>query len=202
MLKLNLILCAVYLLFYAGCSTSPELISSWRDPNSTIYFDSLHKVLVVAALNDSYNRKFTENRLAARLGNAGVKSYEYFELADLVDKKYDLIKKFKEENFNGAIVVSVVPQQTEIKAQQTIPTFYLDYWDFTEFYVNSRMNTGRMSHDEFYRIEVNVYSFKTNKLVWSCVASWTNPEFNMERLVNNIVNLVADKMDEENFIIR
>lgn len=202
MLKLNLMVCSVYLLFYAGCSSSPELISSWRDPNSTIYFDSLHKVLVIAASNDSYNRKFTENRLAARLGSAGVKSYEYFELPELIEKKDYFIKKFKEENFNGAIVVRVVPQETEVKAQQTIPTFYLDYWDFTEFYVNSRMNTGRMSHDEFYKIEVNVYSFETNKLIWSCTASWTNPEFNMERLVKNIVNLVADKMDEEKFIIR
>ena len=202
MLKLNLMLCTVYLLFCAGCSSSPELISSWRAPNSTIYFDSLHKVLVVAALNDSYNRKFTENRIAARFGNAGVKSYEYFELADLVEKKNYLIKKFKEENFNGAVVIRVVSQQSEVTAQQTIPTYLLDYWDFADYYVDTRMSAGRMTHDEFYRIEVNVYSFETNKLIWSCLASWTNPEFNMERLVNNIVNLVADKMDEENFIIR
>lgn len=206
MIKVNSMILAANLLLLVfisnGCSSSPELISSWRDPNTTIKFDSLHKVLVIAALQDNYNRKFTENRFAARLGNAGVQSYTYFELKELKEKKDYFIQKFKEEHFDGAIVVRVVSSETDVKASQTIPTYYLDYWDFYDYYVDFTRNQGRLSRDETFKIEVNVYSFETNKLIWTGLTSLVNPSSDLDKTVQSVADVVGRKMREENFIIR
>lgn len=186
----------------AGCSSSPDLIYSWRDPGSTVKFDSLHKVLVIAALNDNYNRKFTENRFAARLGDAGVRSYEYFSLGELKDKKEYFIQKFKEEHFDGAIIVRVVSSETDIKVVENNPTYILDYWNAYDFYTDFALNKGRLNRDETFKIEVNVYSFKTNKLVWTGLTSLVNPSSDLNKIVNGVADVVADRMKEDNFIIR
>ena len=185
-----------------GCSTSPELVSSWRDPGSSIKFDSLHKVLVVAALKDNYNRKFTENRFAARLGNAGVQSYNYFALNELKNKKEYFIKKFKEENFDGAIIIRVVSRETDIKVSQTTPTYYLDYWNFYDYTTDFALNQGRLSRDETFKIEVNVYSLVNDKLIWSGLVSWINPTSDLDKIVNGIADVVADQMKKEKFLIK
>jgi len=186
----------------SGCSSSPELVSSWRDPGSTVKFDSLHKVLVVAALKDNYNRKFTENRFAARLGNAGVQSYNYFSLNELKEKKDYFIKKFKEENFDGAIIIRVVSRNTEVKVTQTIPTYYFDYWNFYDYATNFTLNQGRMSRDETFKIEVSVYSLKDDKLIWTGLTSLVNPSSDLDKIVNSIADVVVDKMKEEKFLVR
>lgn len=186
----------------AGCSSSPEFVYSWRDPATSVKFDSLHKVLVVAALKDNYNRKFTENRFAARLGDAGVRSYEYFTLPELKEKKEYFINKFKEENFDGAILVRVVSSETEIKVVEDQPTYYLDYWNAFDFYTDFALNKGSLSHNETYKIEVSIYSFKNDKLVWSGLTSWVNPTSDLNKIVNGVADLVADKMREEKFIIK
>lgn len=186
----------------SGCSSSPELVSSWKDPNSTIKFDSLNKVLVIAALKDNYNRKFTENRFAARLGNAGVQSYNYFELNELKEKKDYFIKKFKEENFDGAIIIKVVSRNTDVKVTQTIPTYYFDYWNFYDYATNFTLNQGRMSRDETFKIEVNIYSFKDDKLIWTGLTSLVNPSSDLDKIVNSIADVVVDKMKEEKFLVR
>ena len=203
-LKSKLLALSIFYLIIisTGCSTSPELVYSWRDPDSSIKFDSLHKVLVVAALKDNYNRKFTENRFAARLGNSGVQSYNYFALNELKDKKEYFIKKFKEENFDGAIIIRVVSRETDIKASQTTPTYYLDYWNFYDYTTDFALNRGRLSRDETFKIEVNVYSFINDKLVWSGLTSWVNPTSDLDKIVNGIADVVADKMKEEKFLIK
>lgn len=203
-LKSTIMALSLFLLIIisTGCSSSPKLVSSWRDPGSTIKFDSLHKVLVVAALKDNYNRKFTENRFAARLGKAGVQSYNYFALNELKDKKEYFIKKFKEENFDGAIIVRVVSRETDIKASQTIPTYYLDYWNFYDYTTDFALNRGRLTRDETFKIEVNVYSFVNDKLIWTGLTSWVNPTSDLDKMVNSIADVVADKMKEEKFIVR
>lgn len=185
-----------------GCSSSPKLVSSWRDPDATIKFDSLNKVLVIAALKDNYNRKFTENRFAARLGNAGVQSYKYFGLNELKEKKDYFIKKFKEDNFDGAIIIKVVSRNTEIKVTQTIPTYYFDYWNYYDYSTNFALNQGRLSREETFKIEVNVYSFKNDKLIWTGLTSLVNPSSDLDKIVNSIADVVADKMKEEKFIVR
>jgi hypothetical protein len=190
------------IVFYTGCSSSTELVYSWHDPETVVKFDSLHKVLVIAALNDNYNRKFTENRFAARLGDVGVRSYEYFTLSELKEKKDYFIKKFKEENFDGALIVSVVSSSTDIKVVENNPTYYLDYWNAYDFYTNFALNRGSLTRDETYKIEVNVYSFKSNKLIWTGLTSLVNPSSDLDKIVNGVADLVAKKMREQNFIIR
>lgn len=192
----------IFGLFYFGCSSSPELVYSWRDPDTVVKFDSLHKVLVIAALKDNYNRKFTENRFASRLGNAGFRSYEYFSLSELKENKDYFIRKFKEDNFDGAIILHVVNSSTEIKVVEDNPTYYLDYWNAYDYYTNFALNKGRLSRDETFKIEVNVYSFKTNKLIWTGLTSLINPSSDLNKIVNGIADVVADKMAEEKFIVK
>jgi hypothetical protein len=199
-LKLYIFNLLVIGLIYTGCSSSPELIYSWHDPDTVVKFDSLHKVLVIAALKDNYNRKFTENRFASRLGDAGVRSYEYFTLRELKEKKDYFIKKFKEDNFDGAIIVRVVDSNTDIKVVENNPTYYLDYWNAYDFYTNFALNKGSLTREETLKIEVNVYSFKTDKLVWTGLTSLVNPTSDLNKIVNGIADVVGDKMVEENFI--
>ena len=200
--KLQLAVVLIFGLFYSGCSSSPELVYSWRDPDTVVKFDSLHKVLVIAALKDNYNRKFTENRFAARLGNAGFRSYEYFSLSELKENKDYFIRKFKEDNFDGAIIVHVVDSNTDIKVVENNPTYYLDYWNAYDFYTNFALNKGSLTREETFKIEVNVYSFKTDKLVWTGLTSLVNPSSDLNEIVNGIADVVADKMAEENFIVK
>ena len=200
--KLYIFNLLMFSFIYSGCSSSPELIYSWHDPDTVVKFDSLHKVLVIAALKDNYNRKFTENRFAARLGDAGVRSYEYFTLPELKEKKEYFIKKFKEDNFDGAIIVHVVDSNTDIKVVENNPTYYLDYWNAYDFYTNFALNKGSLTREETFKIEVNVYSFKTDKLVWTGLTSLVNPSSDLNEIVNGIADVVADKMAKENFIVK
>ena len=50
-----------------------------------------------------------------------------------------------------------------------------------------------------FNVETNIYSLKSDKLMWSGTTASTNPS-NINKTINEIADVIAEKMREEGFL--
>jgi hypothetical protein len=184
----------LFVISIIGCTTS-RLLDNWRDPDGLLSMKSLHRVLIIAYINNSSERNRTEDQLSVLLNGKGIASYQYsrkdFESVELLDRH------LKKEGFDGAIIIRLI--KTEERKNYILGHKPLYYYNFGSYYHIARY--GYYQSDYFkkqilYCVEANVYSFKKDKLLWSGVTDAAEGE----DLRDEVATIVFSQMKKEGFI--
>lgn len=192
-------------LLLTSCS-STRIVSSWKQPNKQVNLEKLHKVLVVALLNNELNRHKAEDQMVAYLQGKGVASYNY--LTDDFNKNNEkaLQKKIKEGGFDGAITMRLVDlDKDSVYYPGSFNTNYPNYYrNFDGYYYRNfeLFNTpGIYAMTRTYTIETTVFSIKEDKLIWVGITKSVNPK-GIQKMTNEIASVLYRKMRKEGFVTK
>ena len=200
MKKQAVFLILVFIAIMSACSPRARIIISWRDPESSIDTRKINKFMVAALLKNQSVRRTVEDNMASLVPGKAIPSYQ--ELGSDSLKENDAIynQKLKAEGFDGVVVMRLVNTQT---TERFIPGSYPvtygtwgRYWSmsWTSFYT-----PGYYTTDKTFQVEVNVYSLRQDKLIWSATSSTVNPQGKTE-LFDGVSRAVYRRMKKEGFL--
>ncbi len=189
-------------IIFASC-TSTRITSSWREPDKQVVVNQLSKVLVVAMLNNETNRHKAEDQMAGYLNGKGVVSYNYLDANFNKNNEDALRNKIKADGFDAAVTMRLIDVDKEQTYTPGNMLSYPDYYrNFSGYYYRSwsfYSSPGYYSTTKTYTIEVNVYSIKEDKIIWSGLTETTNPD-GVKRMTEEVAKVVFNKMVEQGFI--
>ncbi len=195
-------LCFMAVLFAASCS-STKITSSWREPDKMVNINNLNKILVVALLKDETNSRKAEDQMAGYLDGKGVVSYNYFKSKFDKTNEEAIHKKIKADGFEGAITMRLVDmEQEKIYTPSNAKEYPFYYRSFSGYYhrsFNYYSNPGYYTTTKIYTVEVNVYSIKEDKIIWTGLTETTDPE-GVKKMTEEIAEVVYKRMKKEGFV--
>lgn len=195
----------LFILVFMGfiSCTSTKIVSSWCEPNKQITIENMHKILVVAIFKRESSSNRAEDKMVDYLKEKGVPSYRYFE-ANFDKKNEDVIRqKIKEDGFDGAVTMRLVAVDKEkIHTPGEIYLYPEYYRNFSGYYYSRwhyNSTPGYYTTSKKFIIETNVYSIKTDKIIWSSITESIDPG-GVENLTNEVTKVVYKQMIKEGFI--
>lgn len=194
----------VLALALTGCGTSAVIEKTWRDPNATVDMSSLNKVLVVALLKNDTYRHSAEDEMVSLLKGKGVASYNYLTKDVKEAQEPAMREKLKNEGFDGIVTLRLADVAKDVQyvpgTYSTYPPYYGRFWSYYWWSYRSFYEPGYYETTKTYTVEVNVYSLKRDKLIWSGVTKSVDPD-GIDKLMHAVSKAVYKKMKEENFIV-
>ena len=189
-------------IIFTSC-TSTRITSSWREPDKQVVVNQLNKVLVVAMFNNETNRHKAEDQMAGYLNGKGVVSYNYLDEHFNKNNEDALRTKIKADGFDAAVTMRLIDVDKEQTYTPGNISSYPSYFrNFSGYYYRSwsyYSSPGYYSTTKTYTIEVNVYSIKEDKIIWSGLTETTNPD-GVKRMTEEVARVVFNKMIEQGFI--
>jgi hypothetical protein len=190
----------ISLIFASLVSCNPtRIVTSWRDPEATINSSQLNKFVVAALLKNQTVRRRTEDIMASYFPGKAVQSYKELGEAALPENNDVYDKKLKAEGFDGIVIIRLLQVDRD---KRYVPGDFPGYYRSWGFYYGaawSGFTPGHYTTDKIYDIEVNVYSFKRDKLIWSATTSTVNPE-DRDELYDGVIRSVKSRMEKEGFL--
>jgi hypothetical protein len=205
-MKLSKIIITILGLFFFGsCANNTRITRSWRNPDKQITISSLNKVLVVAMFKTLSENRIAEDQIASYLQGKGVASYNYLNENFNKDNEEIIRNKIKSDGFDGAITMRLIDIEKENSyTPGNINSYPVNYRTFGGYYYQSWRNystPGYYTTTKTYTIEVNVFSIKDDKIIWTGVTRTTNPD-GVEKMTAEVTDVVFNKMIKEGFLIR
>jgi hypothetical protein len=195
-------LSVIALLLATSCSTT-KITSSWREPDKSLVLSNLNKILIVALFKDETNSRKAEDQMAGYLHGKGVVSYNYFKSKFDKTNEEAIQKKIKSDGFDGAITMRLVDMEQEkirVPSNATAEPFY--YNNFSGYYLQSYnyySNPNYYITTKIYTVEVNVYSIKEDKIIWTGLTETTDPK-GVTKMTEKIAKVVYKRMRKEGFV--
>ena len=194
------VLFSLIALSFAACGPSTKIVNSWRDPQVTIDTSEIHKFVVAALIRNETVRRNTEDQMAAMYPGKAVQSYVIFGPTELKETDEYYAQKLKGEGYDGMVIMRLVKVD---KDQRYVPGSYPAYYGTWRGYYGyawpNYYDPGYYTTDKTYYVEVNVYSLKRDKLIWSGITSTINPTSG-DQLFSGVAKAVNTKMKEEGFL--
>ena len=193
---------ALFILSFTSC-TSTQITSSWQAPDKTITIDKLNKVLVVSMLKSETNNRKAEDQMVGYLAGKGVQSYNYLD-ANFNKKNVEVIRdKIRADGFDGAVTLRLIDVDKEKSYVPGFESSYpVSYRNFSGYYFNTwayYSTPGYYSTTKTYTVEVNVFSIKEDKIIWTATTETTDPN-GVQKMTADIVKTVYKKMKKDGFI--
>jgi len=193
----------VFLLVTACCSACfapTKIVNSWRDPSVTVDTSSIKKFMVAALLKNELVRRRTEDKMASLYPGKAVQSYVELGLSELKETEDFYSRKFKDEGYDGVVVMRLVKVSNEnIYVPGAYPPYYGSWRMYYGYAYPSYYDPGYYAIDKTYYVEVNVYSLKRDKLIWTGITSTINPSGG-DALFDEVIKTINRKMKEQGFI--
>ena len=166
---LKSIIIVIALFLGSGCGSSSGIKNTWMEPSLTAEDIDFKQVVVLALLKNNNNRKLVENEIAKRMVNRiGVPANKLFDIEELKDANI-VKKRLTDRGFDGALVIRLVGSEDR---SYYSPGYYpMEYYNFNSYYAYSYGYIfdpgGRMEYETVAKLEINIYSLKNDKLLWS-----------------------------------
>jgi hypothetical protein len=194
-------LCAVLALAgaLAACASGTKLTSQWRDPDSGPL--EFKKVLVIVIAPYESQRRSGEIQLVSLMKKVtGIPAHTLISAEDAKDasKLKGLVEK---GGFDGAVTMRFIGSNQELtmSAPGVYAPAYYGFYSYYSFAWPMVYDPGYMRTDTYIRIETQVYSVKSDKLVWAGVSSSANPK-SASQLVDAVAHAVAAEMRKQKLI--
>lgn len=189
------------LLFVCLASCNPtKIVTSWREPDASVSASQLNKFVVAALLKNQAVRRKTEDLMASYFPRKAVQSYKELGETELKENNEFYNQKLKGEGFDGVVVMRLLQVD---KNKRYVPGNYPDYYHTWGLYYTAAWTgfytPGYYATDKIFDVEVNVYSFKRDKLIWSATTSTVNPAGN-DALYDDVIKAVKKRMKKEGFL--
>jgi len=207
MKKLLLGACVAIVMLATSCSSveSVEVTSSWKEPNKEVTVSNLNKVLVVAMFKKEANSHAAENQMVAYLGGKGIAGYNYLDKNSNLKNQDSLKEKMRADGFDGAVTMRLVDKDSGISyIPGSIVSYPAYYGTFAGYYYNNNEYSPAISEYpgiKTYSVEINVYSIKENKIIWTGLTESIDPG-GVQKMTEKIVKTVYNKMVDEGFITK
>lgn len=167
-------------LFLLSCGTNTTIVSSWRDPETTVAAEQFKKILVVALVQNESVRRTTENRIAS-IDERFHPSYSIFNGAASSFSMDEKLKILKDENYDGVVTMRLVDTQKETTYVPGTNNYaYAPYGGYGYYggafggwygsYSVNYYDPGYYEETMYYLVETNIFSLNKNKLIWSGVS--------------------------------
>ena len=204
---------AMSLVFLASCSSGTAIVSSWRDPDVTTANTEFKKILVVAFVKDEATRRIVENRIAA-IGPRFNSSYAIMNGVDLGLTKDQKLKVLHDENYDAVVTMRLVDtvKETDYVPGTNTSMYYGGYGGmyggygpyggfggWYGMYAPLYYDPGYYQDTTSYLVETNVFSLKTDKLIWTGTTKSSNGT-DVGLLVDSIIATVMTDMKKSGFI--
>jgi len=186
----------VALLASAGCTTD-RLVHSWTEPSlKKLQFD---RVVAVAMTADGPLRRLAESEMVRIIGPKAVASSQVLAEQELGD--VDKVRaKLASEGFDGAITMRLVDSKVQLRtARDPVPIAYYQVWSYYGTYWIADKGPDYMTAEQTLQVEVNIYSLKDGKLLWTGISETERPRL-VETLVKDVAELVSRRLKSERLI--
>jgi hypothetical protein len=196
-MKLLLPLSLIGLMF--ACSPSTQLTRSWQDPSLTDgSFKPFTKILVIARMKDDASSRTAEDKIVAQFKpGVAVPEYSYLGITDTVQAKVDA--RLLKDGFDGLVVMKLTDVEKSLDYQPG--TAYGGFYG-RGFYGGGFYGTGpTISEDKTFMVQTNVYSLKTQKLLWSGTTSTLNPT-SLDQSLDDIITAIKTNMKTKGIIAK
>ncbi|ULQ54084.1 hypothetical protein [Flavihumibacter fluvii] len=185
-----------------SCGPSTEIVKSWRDPGATVTPSAKSKTLIIAMVKDEAARRVIEDNLAKRLKSPSVASYSALTAEMLKSAKEDeLTKLLSEGGFTHILMVRLADIEKETSyVPGTSTGYYGGYGRYYGYGAGYYSSPGYYQTDKNYFVETTVYSINPDKLLWTGTTKTVNPD-KIEKTINEIADVVTEKMKKDGFIV-
>ena len=203
----KIIFAIVALSILVSC-TSTKIVSSWKDPGTTISGDQIDKILFIALVKDESFRRVVEDKLVALSHGKGLASYSMVTGNNLSKTdQASITQRLKADGVDLIVIMRLVDvkEETRYVPGSSMSGYggmpgYGGYWGGYGYAAPMYYTPGYYTTDKKYLVETNVYSVEQDKLVWSGTTSSMNPS-KIETTTAEIVDAVIEKMKEEGFLL-
>jgi hypothetical protein len=138
--------------------------------------------------------------MASYFPGKAIQSYKELGESELKENNDVYDRKLKGEGFDGIVIIRLLQVDRD---KRYVAGDYPQYYRTWGFYFGTAWsgfyNPGYYTTDKVYDVEVNVYSFKRDKLIWSATTSTVNPA-GRDELYDGVVKAVKKRMEKEGFI--
>ena len=188
-----------------SCTSATRITSSWREPDRTVSISNLRKVLVVAMLKDETRRRKAEDEMKTYLQEKAVVSYNYLDQGMNEKDETQILEQIRTDNFDGAIIMRLIDVDKDVNyLPGTFSSYPVYYRSFGGFYRRSWMyysSPNRYYETKTYTVEVNIYSIKDDRMIWTGLTETTDPA-GVDKMTRDIAKVVYEKLLEEDFITK
>lgn len=219
-----LVLAAASILSLVSCNTY-KVTDVWVAPDIT----KLHftKVLAITAIQEEGLRRVFEDALVSAMPNVrAIPSYQFLPAADVRDVK-KVTEELKAAKFDGVVVVRPIDRRQETSVTTTMDYPYAGaygvgygaypgygypsaYRTFGGYYGGYAApygyggyygggSTTTVTTENIVTVEVTIFEFPGEKLVWSGIAETTSPG-NIEGLAAEVVAAVRNELGKMKLI--
>ncbi len=204
---------AMSLVMLASCSSGTAIVSSWKDPETTNANTEYKKIMVVALVKNEATRRIVENRITS-IGPKFHSSYAIMNGANLNLTKDQKLKILKDENFDAVVTMRLVDTVKETNYVPGTNTsiyyggyggMYGGYGAYGGFggwygmYSPVYYDPGYYQDTTSYLVETNVFSLKSDKLIWTGTTKSSNGS-DIGLLVDSIIATVMQEMKKDGFV--
>jgi hypothetical protein len=195
------------ILLLVSCGSSTTIVSSWRDPETTVASEAFKKVLVVALVKDEATRRVTENRITA-IGPKFHSSFSILNGNNLGLTKEQKLKILKDENYDGVVTMRLVSTEKETTyVPGTNTSMYYGgmgaygrygygFGNWYGAYSTNYYEPGYYQENTYYMVETNIFSLNSNKLIWTGTTKSSDMS-DLGTTVDGIVQTLVKEMKKD-----
>ena len=182
--------------FAFACSSPTTLVKSWKAPESTFTPEQFKKVMVFAFVKDDASRKTAEDRVSS-INEHFFPSYPVFPGKDVMENKNQVLSTLSEQGYDAVITMSLLHKAQNDK--WVAESYTGGYYDYHSNFMLDYYNAGYYVEGTKYYIITNVFSIKSNKLIWSATTVPPDPQ-SLQQFVDEILRTVVIQMRKDGFL--
>ena len=193
----NLILSVLVSAALVSCGPSTKIEKTWMEPGASVTPGANNKTMVIALVKDETSRRVIEDQLAKRIGANATSSYTMLPNGSTEDQ---LKQKLTEGNYTHVLLMRLADVEKETSyVPGTTTAFYGGYGRYYGYGAGMYGTPGYYTTDKNYFVETTVYGINPDKLLWTATTKTVNP-CKMEKTVNEIADVVSEKMKKDGFL--
>jgi hypothetical protein len=179
-----------------GASAGTKIVSSWREPSAGPL--QFKKVLVLCFAAYDSQRLFGEVELIRLMKRTqGVAAHTIMTVDEVKDEKKmrDVIAK---DGFDGVVTFRVVGNSQQVSTEGGYLPGSSTFWYYYGAWPMG-MTQNYVRTDRQFQVEVQVFSIKDDKLIWSGLTESSNPK-DAKEIVNGVAKAVGKEMRKQKLL--
>jgi len=187
-------------LFMMSCGSS-SIEKSWHEPGMTMSNSDENKTFVIALVKDETSRRIIEDILVQRLNKNAEVSYTAISLAMLKNANVNALDdELRKGKFTHVLMMRLADIEKETSyVEGTSSVYYGGYGRYYSYGAGFYSTPGYYTTDKNYFVETTIFSVNQDKLIWSSTSKTINPT-NIDKTVNEIADVVAERMRKDGFL--
>lgn len=186
-------------------SSTTKMVTSWKDPTTTISSSQINKILFISLIKDEPYSNMMEDHLVAMSNGKGIASHAIISgRATTENYKAAFDQRIKSDHVDLVVIMRLKDVKEEPRYVADTQTYGayggmgVGYWGYYNYAAPIYRTPGFYTTDKHFLVETNVYSVAQSKLLWSGVTDSVNPSYTT---TTRIAKALVENMKEEGFLL-